>query len=111
MNYYLVELAGKEYKARLTAKADCDLEDKLKTNPINVLLNANEGKLPKLKDLLTILHASLQTLEHGITMDDVYRFWDEHLANGGKLEDLINIVIGVFQHSGLLSYEKPEETI
>ena len=28
-----------------------------------------------------------------------------------ELEDLINIVIGVFQHSGLLSYEKPEETI
>ena len=36
MNYYLVELAGKEYKARLTAKAACDLEDKLKTKTINV---------------------------------------------------------------------------
>lgn len=110
MNYYGFELGGKQLKARLTTKAICNLEDKLGTNPINILLSANESKLPKLKDLLVIIHASLQSLEHNISINDVYDMWDEHLAKGGKLEDLINIVVGIFQSAGLLTNGESKET-
>ena len=36
--------------------------------------------------------------------------WDEHLAKGGKLEDLINIVVGIFQSAGLLTNGESKET-
>ncbi len=111
MLYTSIFVKDKEYKARLTTKAIIELERKLKTNPVNALIEMGreEGKLPNLEVLLTFLHASLQSMEHGISLEDTYEIYDEMVEDGKNFTDLLNIIVKVFQDSGLLP--KDEEMV
>lgn len=112
MNYTIIKLASQEYKARLDAKACVSLEERIGTNPVNVLLVTREDKLPKLKDLLMIIHASLQQYQHNVTLDDVYKMWDKELESGSSIDKLLEIIVKIFQDSGLITKdEEPEDNI
>lgn len=104
MLYSTFTVADKEYKGRLTARAMVDLEKKLGTNPINVMikLGADSGFMPDLHSLITILHASLQAMEHGISIDKTYEIYDAMIDEGKTIVDLLNIVIDIFKVSGLI---------
>lgn len=108
MNYITIELAGKEYKARLDTRACVDLERRLKTNPLNVIVGVVDGGIPKLDDLLIIIHASLQKLEHGISIDKLYDIYDEHVSQGGSIDDLVESVVKIFEHCGLIRNEETD---
>jgi hypothetical protein len=108
MNYITIELAGKEYKARLDTRACVELGRKLKTNPLNIMLGVADGGIPQLEDLLIIIHASLQKIEHGISIDKLYDIYDEHVSQGGSIDDLVDIVIKIFQHCGLIKNEETD---
>lgn len=63
--------------------------------------------------MLTVIHASLQALEHGYTEDAVYRLYDEYVEEGHNMYDLIPVIIDVFKVSGIFSDEargKPTQT-
>ena len=51
MIYYSFNVKDKEYKARLTAKTCIDLEKKLGTNPLNVMMSMDEKKMPSLDEI------------------------------------------------------------
>lgn len=113
MLYTTITINNKEYKARITAKACVDLEKKLGTNPLNIFINMAEGdglNLPSLGAMLTILHASLQAYEHKITIDDVYKIYDEFIEEGNNLTDLIPILIDIYKVSGFIPEEVEQET-
>ena len=62
MLYTTFTVKDKEYKARLNAKACVDLEKKLGTNPLNVVVEiANQKTLPELNKMLLILKDYLTT--------------------------------------------------
>lgn len=111
MLYSTFTVKDKEYKGRLTARALVDLEKKLGTNPINVFIkmSANEGYMPDLQDLITILHGSLQAMEHGISIDKTYEIYDEMIDEGKTIVDLVNIVIDIFKVSGLIPEADEDE--
>ena len=106
MIYYGFTVNDKEQKARLTAKTCIDLEKKLGTNPLNVMMSMDEKKMPSLDVLITILHYSLVQYQHGLTLDGTYAVYDDMVDEGKGIADLLNIVIELFRVSGFI----PEAT-
>ena len=104
MLYETITIGGRDYKARLTARALVDLEKILGTSPINVFIEMGqkEGYLPDLEVLILIFHASLQAMEHGITVDKAYDLYDTMVDEGKTIADLLNFIVEVFQASGLI---------
>ena len=50
--------------------------------------------------MIMILHASLQAMEHNISLDDTYAIYDEFVDEGNSLLELIPIIIEIFKVSG-----------
>lgn len=101
--YVELNIGEKAYKLRLTTKGAIQLEKALGRNPISMLMEIDEGKLPTLASILTTLHQMLQPLNHGLTMDDVYDIYDAYVADGKTMFDLIPVFVEVFQESGLIA--------
>lgn len=102
MLYTDFEVGGKALKLRLTSQACVNLEKKLGRNPVAVFMDVSKGGLPTLSDVVAILHACLQPLEHGYTEAAVYSLYDEYVDDGHNLYDLFPVLIEVFQISGLM---------
>lgn len=104
MLYTTVTIKNKDYKARLTARAIVDLEKKLGTNPINVFtkMAASGDYIPDLETIILMFHASLQAMEHGITLDKTYELYDEMVEEGKTIVDFINILLDIFKVSGMI---------
>lgn len=110
MLYTTITIGGKDYKARLNAKACVDVEKKLGTNPLNVFMKiGNDGALPALNDMIIILHAALQAYQHSITINDVHNIYDEFVDEGGTLMDLVPMVMEIFKVSGFFKEEENGE--
>lgn len=110
MLYTTFTVKDKEYKARLNAKACVDLEKKLGTNPLNVVIEIGQQKmLPELNKMLLILQAALTTYNHGITIDKVYGIYDDFIEDGKTLVDLVPIIMEIFKVSGFFPEDSEEE--
>lgn len=106
MLYTILKIGNKEYKCRLTARACVDLERVLEGNPLNIFVKMEQTKqLPKLEDLIYILHASLQAYEHGISLNDAYDIYDAFVDNGKTIEDLVFFMYEIFRVSGFFNQE------
>lgn len=112
MLYTTITIKGKDYKARLNARACVDLEKRLGTNPLNVFANiANANTIPDLSSLITILHASLTAYQHGITLDDTYAIYDDFIEDGNTMIDIIPIILEIFKVSGFFKEEDAQEEV
>lgn len=98
-----IVIGEKSYKLRLTTKASVTLEKALGYNPIAMLMEIDNGTMPKLGDLLVMLQVMLQTYHHGYTLDKVYELFDEYVEDGHGMFDLIPVFVEVFQQSGYLA--------
>lgn len=101
--YVELIIGGESYKLRLTTKASVALEKALGYNPISMLMDIDNGVMPKLNDVLIMLQVMLQTYHHGYSMDKVYDLFDKYVADGKGMFDLIPVFVEVFQQSGYLS--------
>jgi hypothetical protein len=99
---------GEIYKLRLTTKASVSLERALGYNPITMLMDIEKGKMPKLNDILIMLQAMLTTYHHNMNMERVFDLFDEYVAEGGSMFDLIPIFVKVFEQSGYISSSAKE---
>lgn len=120
MLYALATIAGKEYKLRLGAQNTVDVEKRLGKSVLDVLLamapdaleangtpDASRMSLkglstPRVGDLCTILHASMQKYQHGVTLQQVFDLYDEHIDQGGSYEDFIGVLYDILEVSGFL---------
>ena len=96
-------IKGESYKLRLTTRGSIALEKALGYNPIALFLAIEQGEMPKLSDLLIMLHAMLQSFHHGITLDKTYDLFDDYVADGHNMFDLVPVFVEVFQQSGYMS--------
>ena len=96
------EVGGVALKLRLNSRACVELEQKLGRNPVEIFLEAQKGKLPTVGNVVAILHASLQALEHGYTEAKTYDVYDAYIDEGHNLFDLVPVILDVFQASGLI---------
>ena len=98
MLYTTLKVQDEEYKLRLTTKTSVQLEKSLGYNPISMLMQIDNGVMPKMGDILIMLQAMLSTYQHGYNMDKTY-----------ELFDLIPVFVEVFQNSGYISAVDEEE--
>ena len=111
MNYITLTIGDTEYKLRINTRGCVALEKALGYNPIQMFMDLDNDKLPKLTDMIVIFHAMLQALQHGLTLDKVYDIYDQYLADGHTMFDLVPVFIEVFQAGGFVtaSTEEAEE--
>lgn len=102
MNYVTFEVGDKNLKLRMDTKNTVALERVIGTNPINELMKCAAGQLPTMDFVSATLHASLQKLEHGYTINNVYGLIDEYIESGKTLVDVIPMLVEVFQLAGLI---------
>ena len=81
---------GEDHKMKLTTGMIAKLENKYRTNIMN-LLTASD--IPPLSVMLTIAQAALAPWEHGATIDRVYGIYDKWLEEGGSQSRLLTHVI------------------
>ncbi|SHH55927.1 DUF6096 family protein [Sporanaerobacter acetigenes] len=107
MRYTEFKVGDNEYKLRLAANEMVNIEKKIGANILDIFMK--EGQIPTMEELLMVLHGSLQKFQHNITLADTYDIYDEYVDDGGTFEDLIEVIIDVFEVSGFFKKEDLEE--
>lgn len=105
INYKSVIIKDKELKLRIDTKNSIALEKRLGTNPLNVLMEAQNGRIPSFEALLLIFHASLQKFQHGISMEKVYDIYDAFVEEGHDMTEFMELMIGVLGVSGYMKMD------
>lgn len=100
-----IKIGDKELKLRLDAKGCVSLERKLGKNPLSIFMNSDKS-LPKLGDLISILHGSLQKYQNGYTEDKTYDLYDEYVEAGNTFTDFIPVIMEIFKVSGFFKEEE-----
>ena len=103
MMYYDFKAGDKEYKLRLSTRAIVALEKSIGCNPLMIF--GNGDTVPTITVMVAVLHASLQQMNHGISLNDAYDIFDEYLADGNAPTDFIQVIIEIYQASGLIPKE------
>jgi len=104
-NYKSLFVQNRELKLRIDTKNSIALEKRLGTNPLNVLIEAQDGKIPSFEALLLIFHAALQKYQHGITIEKVYDIYDAFVEEGHDMTDFMELMIQVLGVSGYMKME------
>lgn len=107
MNYVDFTVGTNEYKLRLTTKGIVALEKQIGCNPLSIF--GNGDTIPTITTMIAILHNSLQSLNHGITLDATYGIWDAWIAEGHSMTDFIPIIIEIYKTSGLIKADAEEK--
>lgn len=93
---------GKEYKLRLTTRAMILLEKKTGGNPLNIFLKNIKGEIPRVEDMVYILHASLQPY-HNSSYEEACDIFDKWLEDGHLISDFVAIMTEIYQEAGILA--------
>ncbi len=104
MLYIDFEADNKAYKLRLTTRDVITLEKRLGCNPLSIF--GAGDRVPSVTEMVAILHASLQTYQHGTTYDVALEIFDNWLADGHVITDFISIIIEIYRTGGLIAKEK-----
>ena len=106
MTYVDFKAGNKEYKLRLTTRNIVSLEKALGCNPLAIF---GDGEtIPTITTMVSVLHASLQSLHHGITMNDAYDIFDAYLEDHAMTE-FLPVIVEIYKVSGLMREAKNEE--
>ena len=107
MTYVDFSAGNKDYKLRLTTRSIVSLEKTLGCNPLSIF---GDGEtIPTITTMVSVLHASLQSLHHGITMNDAYDIFDAYLEDH-TMTDFLPVIIEIYKTSGLMRETAVEET-
>lgn len=107
MNYIDFNAGGNDYKLRLNTRAIVTLERQLNKNPLMVF--GTGDRVPTISEMVSILHASLQPLHHGITLEKAYDIFDAYLADGNVMTDFIPVIVDVYKASGIIRETKTDD--
>lgn len=111
MNYYKFEIGEREFESRLTTKGIVDLEKKLGTNPLNVLMAVEGGQLPQIGVLLVILQVATKEDGKLLKLDQWYDLYDEFVSEGNSIAELLEMIVEIFSISGLLPKDVDAEEV
>lgn len=109
MNFYTLNIGEREFDCRLGTREVVNLEKVLGTNPLNVLMGMRDSTLPETGVLLVILQAASKENGKKLKMDDWYDLYDEYVAEGKSIADLLEVVMEIFEVSGLIPKNNEEQ--
>ncbi len=102
---------GQEYKLRLRTVDVIQVEKRLGHNLMDMFMGIQDEKLPQLRELLTIVHASMLAYNHGITEAKLYELYDQWIEEGHTMFDLVPIVLELLQNGGVIPKDVQEEPV
>lgn len=102
-------IGGNSFKLRLDTRNSVNLEKALGYNPLNLIMALADNKMPKKMDVIIMLHAMLQKFHHGYNMDKVMDLFDDYIADGHNMFDLVPTLVEVLTEAGYIPKEKDEE--
>lgn len=105
MMYVEFSAGDKEYKLRLTTRDIVALEKQLGCNPLAIF--GNGDVMPTLTTMVQILHASMQSMHHGVTMSDAYTIFDDYLIDH-SMTDFLAVIVEIYKVSGLIKKSELE---
>ena len=105
MNYKSLLVQGRELKLKIDTRNSIALEKRLGTNPLNVLMKAQNGEIPSFEALLYIFHAALQKYQHGISMEKVFEIYDAYVDEGHDMTEFMEVIMGVLSVSGYMKMD------
>lgn len=92
---------GEDYRLKLKADMICKLEDKYRTNILNLV--TSEG-IPPLSVMLTITQGALTAFHHGIKIGDVQTIYEDYLEEGGsQMALLTDVILPIMSVSGFFT--------
>ena len=104
--YAIWEVAGKEYKLKLTAADITKLEQKYRRN---LLLYLTDDGIPAIADMLTVIQASMRLYNHGMTFLDVQALYDSYIDEGGDQNALMaDVLMPLLMVSGFFTQSQAE---
>ena len=103
MIYVDFTAGNKDYKLRLNTRGVVALERQLGCNPLAIF--GNGETIPTVTTMVTILHASLQQFNHGITLNDAYDIFDAWIDEGHNTVEFVNIILEIYKTSGIVPSE------
>ena len=107
MLYVDFTAGNKDYKLRLSTRQTVSLEKQLGCNPLSIF---GDGEtIPTMTTMVYILYASLQQLNHGISLDDAFNIFDDYLADGHVVTDFIPVIVEIYKVSGIIKNTKETE--
>ena len=96
------EVGGETYRLKLNTATICQLEEKFKTNLMNLLGSDND--IPALSNMLYVTHAAMKNYHHGIKLEDVKTMYDTYLSEGGSLISFfMDVFMPIYQVSGFFT--------
>lgn len=107
MMYVDFHAGDKDYKLRLNTRAIVALEKQLGCNPLGIF--GDGESIPTVTTMVTVLHASLQTLHHGIGINDAYDIFDAWLEDGNASVDFVHVILDLYKVSGIVPKEVSAE--
>ena len=103
-------VGDRTYKLRLTNKGIENVEKAIGYNPLQMFMGIDNDILPKVSDMITVLHQMLQPYEHGISRNDTFEIFDAFIADGHTMWDLIPVLIDVFREAGFLPKDEDDDS-
>lgn len=107
MMYVDFNAGNKDYRLRLNVRNTVALEKQLGCNPLAIF--GDGSTIPTVTVMVTVLWASLQQYNHGITMNDAYDIFDAYLDDGHAVTDFLNVIVEIYKASGIIKNEVQEE--
>lgn len=105
--FQIWNVAGEEYKLKLSTSGICKLEEKLKMGLMDVLETSKN--MPPLSIMLTVTHAALKEQHSGIKQVDVEKMFDKYIEEGGsQLKFFTDVFMGIYQVSGFFTEDQAE---
>lgn len=93
------------YKLQLKTKQCILLEKKLGQSPLEMLMKLEDGGLPTLNDMITII--TIGMLVHNPSMNEnrVADLLDEYVEDGHSYMELLEVIIELLSKSGYINQE------
>lgn len=106
-----LEINGQVYKLRLRTIDIVQLEKKLGHNLMDMFMAIQQDKLPQLREMLAVLQASMNAYNHGMNEAKLYELYDQYIAEGHTMFDLVPLVLELMQKGGIIPNieDQPEQ--
>lgn len=93
------------YKLQLKTKQCILLEKKLGQSPLELLMKLEDGALPQLNDMITIITIGMLVHHPSMNENKVADLLDEYVEDGHSYMELLEVITRLLAKSGYINQE------
>ena len=93
------------YKLQLKTKQCILLEKKLGQSPLDLLMKLEDGTLPQLNDMITIITIGMLVHNPSMNENKVADLLDEYVEDGHSYMELLEVIVELLSKSGYINQE------